>query len=80
MYTLRNVENHNHVLAQSSDLTKILFVKLWNDYHYGVKSVVEDADGDIVNRLTLARHAYQIELSVRPNYILSIEEDFLAIA
>jgi hypothetical protein len=85
MYTLVNVENASHILAKSSDLTAVLFVKLWNDYHYGVKSVVLDADGDVVNRLTLARYAYQVELSVRPNAELfavlsSVETDFLAIA
>lgn len=66
VYTLRNAQNHEHVLAQSPDLTAVLLVKLWNAYHYGVDTVIFDADGDVVNRGTLNRHAYQIELSVRP--------------
>ena len=65
-YTLHNVENHEHVLAQSSDLTAVLFVKLWNEYHYGVKSAIYDLQGNLVNRQILNRHAYQVELAVRP--------------
>ena len=77
MYTLRNIQNHEHILAQSPDLTAVLLVKLWNEYHYNVQTAIFDADGDLVNRNTLNRHAYQVELSVRPN--ANIEADFLKI-
>ena len=65
-YTLRNVQNHEHILAQSSDLTAVLLVKLWNEYHYGVQSAIFDFEGNLVNRETLNRHAYRVELAVRP--------------
>lgn len=65
-YTLRNVQNHEHVLAQSSDLTAVLLVKLWNEYHYNVQSAIYDFEGDLVNREILNRHAYQVELKNRP--------------
>lgn len=65
-YTLRNIQNHDHILAQSSDLTAVLLVKLWNEYHYQVRSAIFDQDGTLVNRETLNRHAYQVELAVRP--------------
>lgn len=78
-YTLRNVQNHEQILAESTDLAKVLLVKLWNAYHYDVTSVIYDADGDVVNRQTLNRFEYQVELSVRPNPFAYVEADFLAI-
>ena len=67
MYTLRNVQNHEHILAQSPDLTVMLLVKVWNEKQYGVECAIFDEYGDLVTNRQLNRHAYQVELSVRPD-------------
>lgn len=66
MYTLRNCRIHDHIIAQSPDLTVLVAIKLWNQVHYQVETAIYDDLGDLVTRRKLNSHLYQVELSVRP--------------
>lgn len=65
MYTLRNVENHNHILAASNDLTEIMAIKLYNELRFQVKSAIYDDIDDMVSSKEIARYMYHLELNRR---------------
>lgn len=80
MYTLRNVENYDHVLAVGDNLTELIAIKLYNEMQWSLQSSIYDEDGYILPRKDIARYMYHLELNRREFSYQSVLDNALIVA